>query len=239
MRTILLSLLTISALSADVGQTIEVQFDGWNANASGTFQDNGSVIDLKERGFEHKVTPSLSIDFNDEGLLKNFKLNYTHIGQDSKKALTSDMQQNGVNFDDTEMAKSTVELDVLDAIYYVDAAKDDLVEVDLGLGVRYVNGSYETKICTKRTTTEFDKFIPIGYLGVNVYPSWLPAIWTSELILSPINTEHIDVRTALKKEVYDNINLEIGYRANKFHISDGYSANINSKGVYVGASYKF
>jgi len=239
MRTILLSLLTISALSADVGQTIEVQLDGWNANASGTFQDNGSVIDLKERGFEHKATPSLSVDFNGEGLLKNFKLNYTHIGQDSKKALTADMQQNGVDFYDKEMSKATVKLDVVDALYYVDAAQDDLVEVDVGLGFRYINGSYETKICSKQTKTEFDKFVPIGYLGVNVYPSWLPAIWTSELILSPTNTEHIDVRTALKKEVYDNINLEIGYRTSKFYISDGYRENINSKGLYVGASYKF
>ena len=239
MKTILLSLLTISALSADVVQSTEIELEGWYADESGTFQNNGNAINLAERGLDKALAPSIGIDFNEEGFYKNFKLNYTHIDQDAKKALTADMQHNGVNFDANEMTKSTVKLDMIDAVYYVDAAKNDLAEVDLGLGLRYVNGSYQTKVCSKETTTNFHKWSPIGYINLKVTPSWLPAVWTSQLLLSPDSSEIFDIRSSLKKEVANDIAIEAGYRANKYNLTDGYQADILSQGMFMGLSYTF
>ena len=240
MKTILLFILTISALFADMAQsTTEIQLDGWYAKDTGSFQNNGSVINLNERGFDSKIAPYISVDFNGKGKYKNFKLDYTHIKQDSKKVLTADMQQNGVNFDRDEITKSTLDLDIVDAIYYIDAGKVKQTEIKVGVGLRYVDGSYQTQICSKRAKTNFDMVTPIGYVELNMTPTWLPAVWTNELILSPTNDEHIDVRTALKKEIHKNINAEIGYRANEYDRKDGYKAYIISKGFYFGMSYKF
>ena len=239
MKTVLLSLLTLSALSADSGQTTEVQLDGWYADTTGTFQNNGTVIDLVERGFENKITPSIGVDFNGESSFTNIKINYTHIGQEQKKVIESDIQHNGLNFDKTEMSKSTLKTDIVDAIYYVDAAKDDFAELDLGLGVRYVNGSYATEVCSKKTITKFHQLVPVSYIGATVEPSSVPVKWVSSLLFSPINIEHIDLRTALKKEIYQNINLEVGYRYNIYDNKDGYSIDLSNKGVYVAGSYKF
>jgi len=239
MKTILLSLLTLSALNADSGQTTEIQLDGWYADTTGTFQNDGTAIDLEERGFESKITPSIGVDFNGESSFENFKLNYTHIGQDQKKALSSDIQQNGVNFDKNEMSKSTLKLDIIDAIYYVDATNNDFVEVDLGAGLRYLNGSYETKVCSKETITKFHQIVSVGYMGITMRPAWLSAEWVNHLVISPVNIEHLDIRTALKKEIYGNTNLEVGYRYNTYDTKDGHRIDLNNKGMYVAASYQF
>ena len=240
MKTILLSLLTISALSADVVQSTEIQLEGWQTGTYGTFQNAGSVIDLKERGLEKEISPSLVLDLKGTNQYVNFKLGYTKIANEGKKVLASDMQHNGVNFDRGELQKSTLDLDIIDAIYYISKPEDDLVDLEVGAGLRYVNGSFQTKVCSKETTSSFDKYFPIGYVRIEVTPPWTESLkWVNQLIMSPTDDIHMDIRTALKTDIYNDIGLEVGYRHNQFNTNDGYDSDIVSQGMYGALSYKF
>ena len=241
MKKIYLSCFALATLmQAETFSSIEIQLEGWQTGIYGTFQNEGSSIDLKERGLEEEISPSLVLDLKGTNQYVNFKLGYTKIANEGKKVLASDMQHNGVNFDRDEMQKSTVDLDVIDAIYYISKPEDDLVDLEVGAGLRYVDGSFQTKVCSKETTSSFDKYFPIGYVRIEVTPSWAGSVkWVNQLIMSPADDVHVDVRTALKANIYNDIDLEVGYRHNQFNTNDGYDANIMAQGMYGALSYKF
>ena len=248
MKTILLSLLTISALSADVVQNTEIQLDGWYADATGNFQDNGSVINLNQRGFENEITPSISIDIEGENKYMNLKLAYTRIAHEGKNSIDgTDIVHNGVQFDHSdEMMKANLELNVYDLIYYIDVPVESTfsdnakVDVDFGLGVRYIDGTYSSKICSKNTSTDFDKYAPIGYFKSELIPNSHPSIsWVNQILFYPDDIEHYDARTAIKVNITDGFSSELGYRAIHFHADETYNTSITSKGAYLGLMYKF
>ena len=241
MKKIYISLFALATLvQGETFSSVELQLEGWQTGIYGNFQNTGSIIDLKERGLEKKISPSIGLDLKGANQYVNFKLGYTKISSDGKKILASDIQHNGVNFDRGEMQKSTVDLDIIDAIYYISKPEDDLVDLDIGIGLRYIDGSFETKVCSKETTSSFDKYFPIGYLRVEVTPQWAGSVkWINQLIMSPTDDIHMDIRTALKTNVYNDISFEAGYRHNQFNTNDGYNADIVAQGVYGALSYKF
>ncbi len=239
-RILIISSLLFTISQAQAIKSIELQIEGWNENSFGTFQSKGSVIDLSERGLKSKFVPSITLDLKGVSDYLNFKFGFTKIKNEGKKVLPSDMQQNGVNFDKGELLKSTYNLDIYDAIYYIKKTQDDLVNIELGVGLRYFSGSYKSKTCSRETKTSFHKLINTGYLRAEITPKWTkPVKWVNQVIISPIDNIYIDARTALKTEIYKNISIETGYRYNRFDSDGKYNANIKSHGLYGAISYKF
>lgn len=240
MKKIYITCLALASLmQANTFKSLEVQIEDWNANSYGTFQREGTVIDLKERGLKKKLSPSVVLDLKGISNYTNFKVGYTKIKNKGKKVLSSDMKLNGLNFDKGEMQKSKYDLDMFDAIYYIDQPSDGLVHLSFGIGFRYIKGSFQSKTCPRGTTASFHKFLTVGYMSTEITPSWAPFKLINQVIISPANVFYIDTKTAVKTKIYKNISLEVGYRYNRLEASGKYNANIKSDGLYGAVSYKF
>ena len=240
-KALIICLALASLTQAKTFDSVEFQIEGWNADSSGTFQRQGSVIDLDERGLKRKFAPSIVLDLKGASDYLNFKFGYTKIKNEGKKVLSSDMQLNGLNFDKGELQKSKLDLKIYDAIYYIDKPQKNLADFQYGLGLRYFDGSFLSQTCSRETKASFHKLIGVGYLRAEIpIPKWeKSAKWINQVIISPVDDFYVDMRTAIKINVSKNISLETGYRYSSFETSGKYNANIKSDGLYGAISYKF
>ena len=242
MKKILITCLALASLTqAKTFDSLEIQLEGWNANSFGTFQRDGSAINLSERGLERKFAPSIVLDLQGESDYFNLKLGYTRVKNEGKKVLSSDMQLNGLNFDEGEMQKTKYDLQIFDAIYYIDKPQENLADFQYGLGLRYFKGSFQSKTCARETTASFHKLIAVGYLRAEIpVPKWEKSVkWVNQVIISPFDDFYVDFRTAIKAKVSNNISLETGYRYNQFETAEKYNASVKSDGLYGAITYKF
>ena len=242
MKKIYIICLALASLTqAKTFDSVEFQVEGWNVDSEGTFQRDGSVVDLNERGLKRKIAPSIVLDLKGTSDYLNFKFGYTRIKNEGKKVLSSDMQLNGLNFDKGEMQKSKYDLKIFDAIYYINKPQKNLADFQYGLGLRYFKGSFQSKTCARETTASFHKLIAVGYLRAEIpVPKWEKSVkWVNQVIISPVDDFYVDTKTAIKIDVSENISLETGYRYNSFETSGKYNAKIKSHGLYGAVSYKF
>ena len=240
-KTLIVCLALASLTQAKTFDSVEFQIEGWNANSDGTFQREGSVIDLSERGLKRKFAPSVVLDLNGASDYLNFKFGFTRVKNEGKKVLSQDMQLNGLNFDKGEMQKSKLDLKIYDAIYYIDKPQKNFADFQYGLGLRYFKGTFQSKTCSRETTASFHKLVAVGYLRAEIpLPKWGKSVkWVNQAIISPANDFYADLRTAINVQVSKNVSIEAGYRYNNFEISKKYNADLKTHGLYGAVAYKF
>jgi len=242
MNKIYLSLFTIASLAqGEALKEVEINIDAWQGESTHSFQAVGDKIDLGEMGNIEGTSPSIAIDMKAIDKPLNLKLQYTKIDNDDTTIATSNINYNDAVIFAGQKIKTTYKADIYDMILYGDIVENKKGwDWDLGLGVRYVDNSFEIRECSRHSTTDISDIFPMLYTKVEYGFTAVDAYLKGELIYSPINTQHIDGKVALGYDISDNFDIEAGYRLLKIKPDiTKIKSDVVTKGAYLGLGYTF
>jgi len=241
MKKIYLSLFAVASLAhGEFITDTELSGNIWLGESSNSFQaTGGDEIELENMGSIEGVNFSLAVDAKTVRKLPNIKFQYTSIGNGDTTHLSRDLNYNEVNFDKNQKVETTYEADIVDLIFYSDIKKDlKGFDIDLGGGLRYIDSSLEVKECSKEAKASFDQIVPTLYAKAE-YPvkKVIPAL---EVIYSPIDKQHLDVKLSLGYDFTKSLGVDLGYRFNQIEPDvDDLKSDVVTDGLYLGVDYNF
>jgi len=237
----LLSILHISSASADfIGFTIGGGI--WNHSPSGTIRNNGSNIN------DVNLEDNLGLSGEAQGfawvsvehpvpLVPNVEVRYSTI----------DLTGNGTvnaQFSDTTFTgniSDTLTLNQYDAIIYYEIL-DNWVNLDLGVSVKYIDGSVTITSSTITESQNFTAPIPMAYAKAkfDLPFSGFSASGKASL-LSFGDHELSDYEVSITYETDLGLGAGIGYRKQTLKLDDikQISSNISIDGLFANLFYHF
>lgn len=227
--------------------SFEVGLELWDENTKGTFQNNGTVIDFKDRGFKSSLNPSAYLNIKTTGKKPNLKLRYSKIKNSKKGPLGSDLTLNGLNYFTNQDLKLGYNADIFDLILESDVVKkkeifnkSTIFDLDLGVGARYIDGDLSITQCAQNTETAFTQLVPIVYARSELHSkSNSKTKLITQLVYSPSKTQHLDAKLGVTHNFTKTSKWEIGYRYNQTKNIDGHKVNAKTRGLYLGFAKKF
>ncbi len=241
MKKIYIVVLLASFLYGDIVKHTEIEASAWRGESSKTFQAKGDVVDLGDMGSVDGTTPSVAVDIQTISNKPNVKLQYTKINNEDTTVLTKDLTYNDAHLYKNEKVKTTYDADIWDFILYknIQNTKPTL-DLDLGMGLRYIDSSLELKECSKESKSSFKEYTPILYARADYGVEKNNLALIGQLIYSPIDKQHIDLKTAVGYDYNKKIRAELGYRFLKVEPDDNnIKSDIVTKGAYIGLTYSY
>jgi outer membrane protein len=243
-QVIALSLLSCSfAVNAD---TLSISAGGgsWSESSDGYIRDTGDPEDID-------VTDQLFWDDESQGyyfvtlehfvpILPNIRLMYTSLDQ-------SGSGEADFEFDDVDFAGQNISndfsIETTDIIAYYEVL-DNVVSLDLGLNIRFLDIDYTVKSTDDpaiSTSDSFSEVVPMLYAMVGVSP-WPDLIISGEMSYmgySGSSYSDFTAKVAYTTEYF--VGIEAGYRTQSIELDDidDTVANLDFDGMFVGAYVKF
>ena len=226
---------------------------GWNANPGGWIQD-------EDIGREGRADLENELNLDSEWryaiwaaiehplpLLPNLKLQYTPLTLEGAGRIGQSFRFGDVAFDAGGTVDSELDLSQLDVILYWEAL-DNVVDLDLGLNFKVVDGSVritgvDSATSTVRTAEEdFTVVLPLLYVnaGLNLpFTGLRVGVEASGVAYS--GNRLLDARASLSYTVAHVLNLEGGWRWQQLKLDDvsDISTDLEIKGPFLGASLHF
>jgi outer membrane protein len=237
----ILSIVAVQLQASCIIQSAQGSIYGWYENTHDTFTTNkAESINLDDMNLKKKISPSFSLTLGTGCKYPNLKLQYTNIKNSGTKTLDKNISFNQIDFLANNSVSTYNKSNIFDAIFFADIIKNHaLLDFDAGLGLRYLSNDLSLKTSTKSSLSSFDKIVPTIYLKANLKPIFKSLGVMSELIYSPFKGSSLDWKNALLVDINEKLNAELGYRYNNIDIEDGYKADIEHKGFYLGFNYLF
>lgn len=228
---------------------IEVGIAGWQASPSGWVEsEKGSAfgqVDLER---------DLHLDDQTAGfawvrlvhpipLLPNLKVSYTPLKfEGSGRTDRSFSFGGGTPIGASEQVDSELQLNQWDAIFFYNLL-DNLVELDLGLNIKVLDGSVRATGETSGTTSvDFTVPVPMlyGRLGADLPFTGL-YVGVEGSVLALDSHRIADAKAGIRYTFASVIGLEAGYRVLKLKLDDlaDISADFEATGPYLGVMAKF
>ena len=174
--------------------------------------------------------------------LPNVRVDYTEISQRADGVLDRGIVFNGRAFNVTADVFSEVDLDQTDLILYYELL-DNVVSIDLGLGVRYVDGFVRVADGSSFSSADFSGAIPLAYVGGR-FDLPLTGYWIGAqargLAYRGDSLIDIDARVGWESDL--GFGLELGYRFLDLDLDDFDdidSADLRVKGPFAGLTFSF
>ena len=176
-------------------------------------------------------------------LLPNLRVDYTKIAQNADGVLSRNIEFNGRSFSFSADVLSEVDLEQTDLVLYYELLDNDLVEIDLGLGARYLDGFVSIADASGSSSAEFEGVIPLAYVGTRVQLPLTGLSVAGQLRgLSYKDDSLIDANATLAWQSDLGLGVEMGYRIMELEIDEFDeidSADLTVKGPYAGFSFRF
>jgi outer membrane protein len=237
-----------SAASAEIAG-FEIGIAGWQASPSGWVQDEGTTgadrVDLEDDlqlGDETSGFAWIRL-MHPIPVLPNIKLTYTPLQFEGSGTVDREFTFGNVTFTGSEQVDSEAELDQWDVTLFYEVL-DNVVDLDLGINVKVLDGHFKA---TRRTTGETDEVdftapIPMLYanVGVNIPGTGIGlAVEASGIGYSGNSLS--DIKASIGYTFAGVVGVEAGYRRLQMKIDDieDVSADITIDGPYLGVAAKF
>ncbi|MFV1984898.1 MAG: TIGR04219 family outer membrane beta-barrel protein, partial [Thiohalomonadales bacterium] len=217
----------------------------WNHDATGTATD-------KMTGFSFDLENDLYLKEEIEGyfyiavehplpIIPNIRFASTKLSNAGAGVTTVTVNIGGESFSAGTVLNTSLVLDSTDITLYYEIL-DNIVEFDLGLTARKLDGKFKTSSSMITATETLDETIPMLYaaLGFNLPITGLSFNAEGNFIgTSDVN--HSDFLLKIKYELFSVFGIEGGYRAQKFEIdnSSSITANMKFSGVFAGIFFHF
>lgn len=237
------SLATATVLNADtIG--FEVGAGYWNSKTTGTIQKGTTNIDLENDlgyGSSNGVNTFYALIEHPVPLVPNFKIQQTNLSDNATAIAPKIINFNGKTFNLNDSIASSYKLDQTDFIAYYEVL-DNWVNLDLGLNIKYIDGSIQLDTTTTHASETFDAYIPMLYAKAQAD---LP--FTGFSVESEINyigysgSSFYDFKAAAQYETEIGFGVEAGYRQMKLKIDDldDFNSDIKVNGIYASVFYHF
>lgn len=217
----------------------------WNHDATGTAQENTSATSfdlekdlyLKEEqegyfyiAFEHPVP-----------LIPNVKFASTKLSNSGAGATTVTVNIGGESFTAGTNLTTTLVLDSTDLTLYYEIL-DNVVELDLGLTARKLDGKFNTSDGTLTANETLDETIPLLYAAVAFNLPVTGLSFKAEgNFVGTSDVNHSDFQVKLGYEFASIFGVEGGYRAQNFDIKNtsNVTANMKFSGIFAGVFLHF
>lgn len=228
---------------------IQIGIAGWKAAPSGWVQD-------EETAGSDRVDLEDDLQFSDETAgfvwlrlvhpvpaLPNLKLSYTPLKFEGSGTISRDFTFGDVSFSGTEQVDSEAQLDQWDVTLFYEVL-DNVVDLDLGLNVKVLDGYFKATGQTSGQTeeVEFAAPIPMLYadLGLNVPTTGL-RFGLEASAVSYSGHSLSDVKASVGYTFAGVVGLEAGYRMLRLKLDDleDVSADVEIDGPYLGVAARF
>ena len=215
----------------------------WQPSFSGDVQDGTTRIDMEDDlGLDDDDALNLNLALEHPvPLLPNFKLDYTDLSIEATHTLTRT-----IDFDDTTFTVSddiTTEADLthLDALFYYELL-DNVVSLDLGLGVRQFDGYISIASSTESANVDLDDPLPLLYGAAEVeLPLTGLAVSGEVKGVGYSGDSFLDMNVKASYTFAFGLGVELGYRTMSLDSSElsDIEADIDISGPYAGLKFHF
>jgi outer membrane protein len=227
---------------------IEVGIAAWRASPSGWVEsEKGSAfgkVDLES---------DLHLDDQTAGftwvrlvhpipLLPNLKVSYTPLKFEGSGQTSRNFSFGGTTIGVNEQVDSELQLNQWDATLFYNLL-DNVVELDLGLNIKVLDGSVRATGQTSGTTNvDFTVPVPMLYLRGGVDLPFTDLYMGVEGSVLALDSHRIaDAKASIRYTFAGVIGLEAGYRVIKLKLDDlaDISADFEAAGPYLGVAARF
>ena len=215
----------------------------WHTDPQGDFRKDGDPtgIDVDKELFWDKKTEGyvFAVFEHPVPALPNVKLAYTKISQSGEG--DSDYEFDGEEY--LGNVKNNFSVKSYDLIAYYEVL-DNIVSLDLGLDIRYVDADYnvrETAINGLSSKDNLKTVVPMAYalIGATPYPGLRLSAEISYITYSGSDVSDMNAKIAYTTDYY--VGFEAGYRKQNYNFDDvsNTHSNLSFEGPFGGAYVKF
>lgn len=217
----------------------------WNQDPNGDLRFQGDQIDVDDDlnlGDERQGYVWLALE-HPVPLLPNLRLSGVNVQTQGRGTVTSSFDFGGQTFNVSEDIDSNVRLDQRDATLYYEVL-DNVVSVDLGLNIKYIDGAARVRSLTAATegSTSFNAYVPMAYgrLAADLPFTGLSAGIEGSAV--GYNGNHlVDYTLRAAYESKYRVGLEAGYRRQQLKLDDvdDVFTDLRIEGAFVGVFAHF
>lgn len=230
--------------AADTVLGVHAGVDYWATDSEGGVANSNNLQAFRfdDRGaqsyflaFEHLVP-----------VLPNVRLQYQNLKNRGDTTLANDFRFAGVDF--TTGSQLTTELDLshTDYILYYELLDNALVELDLGVVAKHLQGEVGIQAQSRRALQDVSQWLPLLYLDTKVaLPGTGLDVFASGQATRFQDSHYYDVQAGIGYQLVDNllldVRLKVGYRAMDLQLDDldNLYAELKFNGVFAGVAVHF
>lgn len=212
--------------------------------SNGLLDQSTNTLDLEDDlGFAKQDNVFLYVGLEHGiSVLPNVRIDYSELTQSADGQLDRSLNFNGQTFDFSTNLRSEVDLEQTDILLYYQLL-DSVLELDIGLGVRHVDGFVSVVDEEGSSAAEFRGVIPIVYAGGRIDLP-LTGLWLSAQArgLAYKGDQLVDADARIGWESELGLGLELGYRVMDLELDefdDIDSADLSFAGPFAGLNYRF
>jgi outer membrane protein len=247
MKKIILSTLLASTLAVSVNADFlgaEAGYALWQSGLTGNIQNGTDTVDFeKDLGFTSSADNSFIWAYVDHPFpfLPNLKIQKTNYSDSATGTLNRNFSFAKTDLVISENATSEFTLDQTDVILYW-RLLDNWVNLDIGFGLKNLNGNMKIDTTRKHIDEDFSVAIPLGYAKARFdLPFSGISVETDISTISYNGNKFSDIKTAVVYETFYGLGATAGYRAESVTLDDinDITVDIEVSGMYVGVFYHF
>ena len=248
MKLKLISLLTALLLIPNLANAELVIINGnsWDKEISGQIRDDSSVvseIDLKNDLHLKDDSESFFLAYIEHPVpvLPNIRLGSTSLNFDGSGVATKSYTYNGVSYTTSDTVTTKLILDHTEIALYWNIL-DNVVGFDLGLNVKFFDGSVKLTSSAGNVNEVFDETIPMLYGGLQVELPYGLQLAGDISYVSYDGSSFTDTLVRLRYTSDFHLGAEIGYRSIVIDYQDTAAneyVDIDISGPYVGVHFAF
>jgi len=235
-------MLSLPAIS--MADTLSVAVGGgmWQADPSGYFRNQSAGdttnIDVRDDLFwQEEDQTYLFITFEHfVPIVPNFRIMSTNL--DYSGSGNASFTLNGQTFSGNVASEGS--LDQTDILAYWEVL-DNVVSLDLGLNVKFLDISYSVASSGVSTSDSLDTTVPMlyGAVGVSPVPGLYLGIEGNYVSLSGSRLTDLTAKVSYTTDFF--LGIEGGYRSQSYKLDDvdGYFGTLDFDGPFLGAYLKF
>ncbi len=230
---------------ATANAIVKLGFAAWNHDPGGS---------IRYQGTDASAETGLQLSDETEGFfwiaietpvpgIPNFKLSHTKLSNSGGGILTNSFTFGGNTFNISENVSTTLDLNQTDLTIYWQLSNKG-VEFDLGLTIKYLDGSARVNSLTTSQVrnVDFAAVLPLAYASLDFgTPLKGMSFGVSGNVISYRGHSYSDVLLRVSYETKSNIGIQAGYRRMQLKLDDlnGVSSDLNFSGPYLGVFFNF
>jgi outer membrane protein len=235
-----------SSVSADTVLGVTMSIDAWDMDSSGELADSVNLQDF-DLGSQTPANFSFALE-HPVPLIPNFRLKFAELSSDERNQLSADFDFNGVPYSANESVDVDFNLQSSDFIFYYEFLDNDLVSLDLGLNVKYLDGDIQVKSSSDGDSSSqtFKGVVPMLYGAFQIGVPATRLSFFGDLSLLSVGDHTLrDYQAGVAYTLIENmaidINLRGGYRSFTLELEDldDIYADWTFDGLFLGVEADF
>ena len=230
--------------SADTLFGVYVGAGSWEQSYSGEVESGPTTADFEDDlGLDDDANNLVYIGV-EHGLplLPNLRAQFMSMDVDGQNVLSRSIDFNGQTFTLSDQVSTSVELDQMDAVFYYQVL-DNVVSLDLGLAVSFLEGQIDIESTTEAASADFDEVVPMLY-GRARADLPFTGFWVSAEAqgMSYQGNSLIEYAALVGYESDIGLGVEAGYRSVQLELDefeDIAQAELDISGPYAAINFHF